>query len=151
MRIAFTQTLVKKEIEMINKKTETNNQLDVRIILAVLWAAGMLSSLNGDTYRLSGMTEPFGVSSKLLSGMAILLVGHVFMSVFSLTLRDPVNRWVNRSMGVFYALIIVFFWVNSFVSRLPVYEVVWASAQLVFALLVIWYAWKWPTHDGKPE
>ena len=35
-----------------NKET-ARNLLDVRIILAVLWVAGMLSSLNGDTYRLS--------------------------------------------------------------------------------------------------
>ena len=34
-----------------NKET-ARNLLDVRIILAVLWVAGMLSSLNGDTYRL---------------------------------------------------------------------------------------------------
>ena len=34
----------------INKTAR--NLLDVRIILAVLWVAGMLSSLNGDTYRL---------------------------------------------------------------------------------------------------
>ena len=35
-----------------NKET-ARNLLDVRIILAVLWVAGMLSRLNGDTYRLS--------------------------------------------------------------------------------------------------
>ena len=33
-----------------NKET-ARNLLDVRIILAVLWVAGMLSSVNGDTYR----------------------------------------------------------------------------------------------------
>ncbi|MCB0122177.1 MAG: hypothetical protein KDE58_08035 [Caldilineaceae bacterium] len=37
---------------MITDKATATNPLDVRIILAVLWAAGMLSSLNGDTYRL---------------------------------------------------------------------------------------------------
>ena len=36
----------------INKET-ARNLLDVKIILAVLWVAGMLSSLNGDTYRLT--------------------------------------------------------------------------------------------------
>ena len=35
-----------------NKET-ASNLLDVRIILAVLWVAEVLSSLNGDTYRLS--------------------------------------------------------------------------------------------------
>ena len=44
-----------------NKET-ARNLLDVRIILAVLWVAGMLSSLNGDTYRLS---DPVALKSLL--------------------------------------------------------------------------------------
>ena len=133
---------------MNTNKEITKNLLDVRIILAVLWVAGMLSSLNGDTYRLSAMTKPFGVSSELLSGMAILLVGHIFMSVLTLTLKSPVSRWANRIVGIFYALIILAFWVNTFVSRLPGYEIVWATGQLVCALLVVWYAWKWTNPEG---
>ena len=130
-----------------NKET-ARNLLDVRIILAVLWVAGMLSSLNGDTYRLSAMTKPLGVSSELLSVFAVVLVGHVLMSGLTLTLKSPVSRWANRIIGIFYALFIFAFWVSTFVSRLPGYEIVWATAQLVCALLVVWYAWKWPNPEG---
>ena len=130
-----------------NKET-VRNLLDVRIILAVLWVAGMLSSLNGDTYRLSAATGPIGVNPGILSLFAVVLVGHVFMSVLTLTLKSPVSRWANRIMGIFYALIILVFWVLAFVSRLPGYEIVWSTAQLVFALLVVWYAWKWPNPEG---
>ena len=130
-----------------NKET-ARNLLDVRIILAVLWVAGMLSSLNGDTYRLSAATGPIGVNPELLSVFAVVLVGHVFMSGLTLTLKSPVSRWANRIIGTFYAMIIFAFWVNAFVSRLPGYEIVWATAQLVFALLVVWYAWKWSNPEG---
>jgi len=130
-----------------NKET-ARNLLDVRIILAVLWVAGMLSSLNGDTYRLSAATGPIGVNPELLSVFAVVLVGHVFMSGLTLTLKSPVSRWANRIIGIFYAMIIFAFWVNAFVSRLPGYEIVWATAQLVFALLVVWYAWKWSNPEG---
>ena len=130
----------------INKTAR--NLLDVRIILAVLWVAGMLSSLNGDTYRLSAATGPIGVNPELLSVFAVVLVGHVLMSVLTLTLKSPVSRWANRIIGIFYAMIIFAFWVNAFVSRLPGYEIVWATAQLVFALLVVWYAWKWSNPEG---
>jgi hypothetical protein len=130
----------------INKTTR--NLLDVRIILAVLWVAGMLSSLNGDTYRLSAATGPIGVNPELLSVFAVVLVGHVFMSGLTLTLKSPVSRWANRIIGIFYAMIVFAFWVNAFVSRLPGYEIVWATAQLVFALLVVWYAWKWSSPEG---
>jgi hypothetical protein len=130
----------------INKTAR--NLLDVRIILAVLWVVGMLSSLNGDTYRLSAATEPLGVNPGYLSMFAVVLVGHVFMSGLTLTLKSPVSRWANRIIGIFYAMIIFAFWVNAFVSRLPGYEIVWATAQLVFALLVVWYAWKWSNPEG---
>ena len=133
---------------MNTKKETARNLPDVRIILAVLWVAGMLSSLNGDTYRLSAMTKPLGVSPELLSGYALVLVGHVFMSGLTLTLKSSVSRWANRIIGIFYAMIILAFWVNAFVSRLPGYEIVWATAQLVFALLVVWHAWKWSNPEG---
>ena len=125
-----------------------SNLLDVRIILAVLWVAGMLSSLNGDTYRLSAATGPIGANPDILSVIAAVLVGHVFMSVLTLTLKSPVSRWANRIVGIFYALIILAFWVSTFVSRLPGYEIVWATGQLVCALLVVWYAWKWTNPEG---
>jgi hypothetical protein len=131
---------------------KTNNEAsrnlqDVRIILAVLWVAGMLSSLNGDTYRLSAMTKPLGASPDLLSIFAVILVGHILMCGLTLTLKSPVSRWANRIMGIFYALIILYFWVNFFVTHLPVYEMVWVTGQLVCALQVVWFAWKWP----KPQ
>jgi hypothetical protein len=126
------------------------NVLDVRIILAVLWVAGMLSSLNGDTYRLSAATKPLGVNPGFLSAFAVVLVGHVFMSALTLTLKPPVSRWANRIMSIFYAMIILAFWVSTFVSRLPGYEIVWATGQLVCALLVVWYAWKWTNPEGQP-
>ena len=130
-----------------NKET-ARNLLDSRIILAVLWAAGMLSSLNGDTYRLSAATGPIGVNPEWLSVFAVVIVGHVFMSILTLTLKSPVSRWANRIMGIFYAVITLVYWVMGLVSRYAGYEIVWATAQLVFALLVVWYAWKWTNPEG---
>jgi hypothetical protein len=130
-----------------NKET-ARNLLDVRIILAVLWVAGMLSSLNGDTYRLSAATGPIGVSPKWLSVFAAVIVGHIFMSFLTLTLKVPVSRWANRIIGIFYAMIVLAFWVLGFVSRSAGYEIVWSTGQLVCALLVVWYAWKWTNSKG---
>ena len=131
-----------------NKET-TRNLTDVRIILAVLWAAGMLSSLNGDTYRLSASTGPLGVAPALLLVMSIILVGSIFMSPLTLTLKTPVSLWANRIVGLFYAVINLAFWVAHLVVwRSAGYEIVWSTAQLVFALMVVWFAWKWPNPEG---
>ena len=154
-RVQFNEThpyRSKKEIKMNTNKETAKNLLDVRIILAVLWIAGMLSSLNGDTYRLSAMTEPFGVSSEQLTMFAVLLVGHVLMSGLTLTLKSSMSRWANRIVGIFYAMFILAFEVlHLFVWRSAGYEIVWSTAQLVFALMVVWYAWKWTNPEGQPS
>ena len=134
---------------MITNKETARNPLDVRIILAVFWAAGMLSSLNGDTYRLSASTGPLGAAPELLLVMSMIFVGSIFMSALTLTLKSPVSRCANRIIGIFYAMITLAFEVlHLVVWRSTGYEVVWATAQLVFALLVVWYAWKWPNPEG---
>jgi len=130
-------------------KEIARNRPDVRIILAVLWAAGMLSSLNGDTYRLSASTGPLGAAPRLLLVMSMIFVGSIFMSALTLTLNSPMSRWANRIIGIFYALIIFAFWVLNFVLRSPGYEIVWSTAQLVFASLVVWYAWRWTNPESQ--
>ena len=146
-----------KENHLGKVKETTKNILDVRIVLAVLWIVGMLSSLNGDTYRLNDSvalkslidnTGPIVASNGLLLIMSIIFAGHVFMGAFTLILKAPVSRWANRIIGILYAVIILGFWVLGFVLGSPTgYALVWSTAQLVFALLVVWYAWKWQ----KPE
>lgn len=137
-------------MNIINKTAR--NLLDVRIILAVLWVAGMLSSLNGDTYRLSAATAPLGVDPGLLLVMATLLVGSVLMSALTLTLKSAVSRWANRIIGILYAMINLTFWVlHLLVWRSAGYEIVWSTAQVVFGLLVVWYAWKWTNPEVQPS
>lgn len=129
---------------MITNKAAASNLLDVRITLAVLWVAGMLSSLNGDTYRLSASTEPLGASPNLLLVMSLLLVGSIFMCAVTLMVKSVASRWANRIVGIFYALItLAFEGLHLFVWHSIGYEIVWATAQSVFALLVVWYAWRW--------
>ena len=130
--------------------------LDVRIILAVLWVAGMLSSLNGDTYRFNDPvalqalitnTGAIVVSSGLLLVMSIIFVVPILMSFLTLTLKYSVSRWANCIVGILFAMVVLVFWVLGFVFRSAGYEFVWSTAQLVFASLVVWYAWKWPKQE----
>jgi hypothetical protein len=142
---------------MNSDRKSVGNMLDVRIILAVLWVAGMLSSLNGDTYRLHDSVElksylanasSIKITPELLLVMSIIFVVPIFMSVLTLMLKYPLSRLANRIVGILYALIILGFWVLGLVLRSPGYQIVWATAQLVFALLVVWYAWKWPKQEA---
>jgi hypothetical protein len=140
-----------------NKKT-VGIVLDVRIILALLWVARMLSGLQGDTMRLSDpvmlrsiitKTGAVVASSELLLVMSILFVVPILMSFLTLTLKYPAVRWANRIIGMFFAAFdLVFLVLALFVWRSPGYEIVWSIAYLVFTALVVWYAWKWPMQEA---
>ena len=124
----------------------------------MLWVAEVLSSLNGDTYRLSdpvalkSLLENTGsikTTPELLLVMSIIFVVPILMSVFTLMLKSSVSRWINRIIGILYAVITFAYCVLGFVLRSAGYEIVWATAQLVFTLLVVWYAWKWKREEFK--
>jgi len=142
---------------MNTNRVNAGNMLDVRITIAVLWIAGMLSSLNGDTYRLHdpvmlraslANAAPIAVTPELLLVMSLTFVVPILMSVLSLILGYSVSRWANRILGILYAIITLAFWVLGFVLHSNGYAIVWSTSQLVFALLVVWYAWKWPKQEA---
>jgi hypothetical protein len=143
---------------MNTNKEAARDRLDVRIVLAVLWIAEVLSSLNGDTYRLSdpvalrSMLDNTGAivtTAGLLLVMSIIFAIPVLMSVLTLALKSSMSRWANRIIGILYAMITLAFCVLGFVLRSAGYEIVWATAQLIFTLLVVWYAWKWKEEESK--
>jgi hypothetical protein len=153
---------MKNNMEKMNSnKKNAGIMLDVRIILASLWVVRLLSGLQGDTYRLSdpvalrhmvAETGVIAVSSELLLVMSIIFVVPTFMSVLTLTLKYPVIRWANRITGIFFAAFdLVFLVLELFVWRSAGYEIVWAIAGLVFTILIVWYAWKWPNPEGNSK
>ena len=135
----------------INKHT-AKNLVDVRIILSALWAARMLSGLQGDTVRLvdpvvlnemiTGTTD-VPVTPELILIMSTVMFIPIFMSFLSLTLPDRANRWANLIVGTFFVLWEIVFLLFVYIGS-AAYEVFWGIAYLVFAALVVWYAWKWP-------
>jgi hypothetical protein len=140
-----------------NKKTARNLK-DVQIILSALWAARMLSGLQGDVVRFMapGMLEEFmaggtdvPVTNEFMLVMSIIFAVPIFMSFLSLTLKDKANRWANIIIGIFFvAFDLVFLGLALFLWQDPAYEIVWGIVYLVFTALVVWYAWKWPKQEA---
>jgi hypothetical protein len=140
-----------------NKKT-ARTPVDVRIILSALWAARMLSGLQGDATRLhdpvalkklvTGATE-VPVTNELLLVMSIIFVVPIFMSFLSLTLKDKANRRANLAVGIFFvAFDLIFLGLALFLWPFSVYETFWGIAYPVFTALVVWYAWRWPKQEA---
>ena len=131
---------------------------NVNIKLSALWAARMLSGLQGDSTRLHDPlalkeliagTSAVPVTNELLLMMSIIFAVPIFMSFLSLTLKDKVNRRVNLSVGMFFAAFdFIFLVLTLFLWSFSAYETFWSIVYLVFTSLVVWYAWKWPNQEA---
>jgi ABC-type transport system involved in cytochrome c biogenesis permease component len=86
--------------------------LDTRIILSGSWIALMLTYLLGDVLRIFSGDYQAGEMSKQLAqftppmwtGIAILMVTPIVMVILSLILPQPVNRWSNIIVAVFFSI-----------------------------------------------
>jgi hypothetical protein len=118
----------------------------------------MLSGLQGDSTRLhdpmalrelEAGTTAVPVTNELLLVMSIIFAVPIFMSVFSLTLKEKANRWANRSIGTFFvAFDLIFLGLILFLWPFSAYETFWSIVYPVFTASVVWYAWKWPEQEA---
>ena len=118
---------------------------DMPIKISGLWVALMLTYLLGDVLRIySGDLKVGEIGGKQMTqamwlGIAILMAIPIFMVFLSLTLQQPVNRWVN-------IIVAVFFFIFNLIG-LPTYPSAYDKflivVGLVFNALTVWYAWQW--------
>lgn len=151
-------TIIKESSLGTNKKN-ISIKVDVRIILSALWAARVLSGLQGDSTRLhdpvalnelvAGTTD-VPVTNEMLLVLSIILAIPIGMSFLSLVLKEKANRRANLGAGIFFVAWEIFFLISVY-SQDPGYEMFWGIAYLLFVALVVWYAWKWPKQEALYE
>ena len=117
---------------------------DIRIVLAGLWVAVMLTYLLGDVLRLmAGDVTPGVIGGRQASqgmwlGIAAIMLVPIVMVVLSLTLPYPLAGWLNIGVA---ALVVVF---NLFGLPYPgLYDDFLILVSFVFNALTVWYAWTW--------
>lgn len=117
---------------------------EVRVILAGLWVALMLTYLLGDVLRIfagdfiAGEMDGRPASQWMWVLAAVVMLIPIVMVVLSLTLAHPAIRWVNIAASAF---LILFNLVG-----LPYpgwYDNFLIVVGLVLNGLIIWYAWGW--------
>ena len=117
---------------------------DVRIVLAGLWVAVMLTYLLGDVLRLmAGHVTPGEIGGRKASqgmwlGIAAIMLVPIVMVVLSLTLPYPAIGWVSIVVAV---LVIVFNLVG--LPYAGMYDNFLIMVSFVFNALTVWYAWTW--------
>ncbi len=117
---------------------------DIQIKLSALWVALMLTYLLGDVLRIfSGDVARMGGTQQFTQamwlGIAALMVVPILMVVLSMALPQPVNRWANIVVAIFFFL----FNLVGLPTYPSAYDKFLIVVGLVFNVLTAWYAWKW--------
>ena len=118
---------------------------EVRIILAGIWVALMLTYLLGDVMRIfagdftPGKIEGKKMTQGMLMLMALLMLIPIVMVVLSLTLSYPTIRWVHIIAAGF-----LFIFNLAGIRTYPGhYDKFLIAVGLVFNVITIWFAWMW--------
>ena len=118
--------------------------LDTRIILSGWWIALVLVYLYGDVLRIfSGDTARMGekvhFTQAMWLGIAVLMLIPILMVPLSLALPQPVNRWANIIVAVFFFL----FNLVGLPTYPSAYDKFLIIVGLVFNVVTVWTAWNW--------
>lgn len=128
----------------IHAKTLDDVKINVKIILAALWAAHFLLWTFGDMVSL--MQEFYSpIADNLLLFVAVpLAVIQASMIFLSLAGKAKVIRWV----GIIAALVFVALNIGFMVDAHTGWEYLLGTGYLLFNVLIIWYSLKWPKKEA---
>jgi hypothetical protein len=95
-----------------------------------------------------------GIMAGSINGMPINEAVRFYLAIFwwipflmaflSLTLKDSANRRTNLVLGILFAVFCTIGLVKGAIEGMPVSILVDYFIGVVFAVLIAWYAWKWP-------
>jgi|WetSurMetagenome_2_1015567.scaffolds.fasta_scaffold158612_2 hypothetical protein len=137
------------------KNVLKNDEVNVKVILSALWIAVMFIYVYADIKTLFQPEIPEQIISGIVGGMRInqsfLFAAALLMSIpaimifLSLILKPGINRWVNIIVSFLHILLII---ATRFVpAKIWYYYIYYQSMEAIIHMLIIWYAWKWPTQE----
>jgi len=125
--------------------------IGVRLKISALWVAMLFLFAYGDIFGSFVPGRIDEIRGGTISGIEItqtfLLAASVYVAIASLmifltlVLRPRVNRWANIVLPLLYIVSII----ASVIGESWVYFWFLSIAEAALLLLVIWYAWRWPT------
>ncbi|MBC2727786.1 DUF6326 family protein [Desulfosporosinus sp.] len=133
-------------------------KINVKIKLAALWVALMFLYIYADikTFFQPGIIEEIItgkvagilITPTLLWATAILMSIPGVMVLLSLTLKPQANRWTNIIVSIFHIGLAIT------LMLMPgswAYSYIYSIGQVVWLLLIVWSAWRWPSHEVSPN
>jgi hypothetical protein len=139
----------------MNTSTTPKKKIDTKGLLSTLWIVVMINMLKADILSLyiPGSTEELAQTAastgasipQLMLGGAIMMEISIVMIILSRVLKYSLNRWAN----IIASVITIAFVLGGGVTY-PHYIFI-AAVEVICLLLVIWFAWRWPTPEGPSD
>jgi len=129
---------------------KTTDKTDLKVKLSILWIVVMFNMIFADVLTLyipENLEEiitrstPVQITEGLMLVMAIIIEIPIIMIFLSRVLKYRANRWANIIAGVITILFVVAG------GSLVLHYIFFATIEVLCLSLIIWYAWKWPTHE----
>ena len=120
---------------------------DMQIKLTGIWVALMLTYLLGDVLRIyagdfqAGTIAGKPISQEMFLGLAVVMVIPIVMILVTLFTGNPINRWANIIVAVFFFL----FNIVGLPTYPGMYDKFLIAVSLVFNVMTVWLAWQWNT------
>src|SRR5665648_34219 len=137
------------------KKTATileDVKINIKIKLSTLWASVMFIYLYVDVFgffkpgviedAIAGKVWTFQLTQVWLLVVIILMTIPSLMVFLSLVLPVKANRWTNIIVGILYIVVTL----GMTIGESYVFYIFGSIVETVLLLLIVVYAWKWPTH-----
>jgi hypothetical protein len=128
--------------------------VNVKLKLAAMWASFMFLYIYVDYFHLympgsipdilAGKVFTFDISYVFLLIAMIFVVIPALMIFLSVALPARVNRWANIIIATLYIPYMLF----NLVGEAWVHMYFAAAVEVALLLLIIGYAWKWPTTES---
>jgi Family of unknown function (DUF6326) len=130
-------------------------KVGVRLKMSALWIATLFLFAYGDIFGffkpgqiqqvISGEISGIKITQVFLLGASVYIAIASVMVFLSLVLRPRVNRWTNIVLPILFIVSIA----ASVIGETWAYFIFLSVAEIGLLLLIVWYAWTWPTHEGS--
>jgi uncharacterized protein DUF6326 len=137
-----------------NARVFEDVRIGVRLKISALWITMLFLFAYGDIFGffapgqiedvIAGEISGIEITQVFLFGVSAYIAIASVMVFLSLVLRPRVSRWANIVLPILYIVSIV----ASMIDESSAYFLFLSIGESALLLLIIWYAWTWPTHAG---
>ena len=122
-----------------------NPDVNIRIVLASLWIGHFLLWTFGDMFALLQETTVPVTEPIFLLIAPITAIMQALMIVSSLKGGPKYVRWAN----IVVSIVFLVFNIGYLADSSEFWNYLLGSAYIVFNLLTVWHAWKWPRNQSN--